>query len=243
MLREQRDDMIARYGAGSLREAEIGIQQQTGHTLEVELDLWRQKVLVERLKTKKLRPKINVTRRDVERFYNDHHAEFNPAPSVTVRVILVESPATADTVDQTLKAGTPFDQVATQHSLYRADQGGLMEPFQLRGPFDQFAELRWPELNAAVRSLKSGDHSQRQSIQLGSAPGFGWVMLQDLQTGEGEALRDVFLDIENRLKNEQYYKLSQAYYNDLLTEGNFTPIESMMQRLLDIAMTRFARES
>jgi len=241
MKAKQRDKLIARYGAGSLREAEIAIVQQTNLTLEQTLENWRQKLLIDRLKYTKLQPKVHVSRRDIERYYAQNHAEFNPPPSVTVRMILVESPAAADTVDAALAAGTPFAEVAQKHSIIRADQGGLLPTYRLKGPLDQFNELRLPALNEAVRTLKKGEHSPRQGVKIGSSDGFGWVMLEDLQTGEAKPLKAVYLQIENRLRNDQYDRLLREYYAQLLKEGNYTPLEEMVGRLLEIAVSRFSQ--
>jgi hypothetical protein len=88
-----------------------------------------------------------------------------------------------------------------------------------------------------VRTLKVGEYSDRTQI----AVGYGWVKLEKVVGGEGKTLADSQIEIEARLRTIKFNQLSRKYIDDLLKNGNYTPIDQMTQGLIDVAMTRYAR--
>ncbi|MBI1374117.1 MAG: hypothetical protein GC159_15470 [Phycisphaera sp.] len=239
LKQKRREELLAKYGGGVLAEAERNIQKEEGHTLEVELERWRQKVIVDKFMRDEIQPKIHVNRREVERYYRNHEKEFNPTPSVTVRVIIVTDPNVADEVDAALNAGKPFADVAKEYSRFRADKGGLMDTFKLEGPMNEFSALAWKEMNEKVRTLKAGQHSDRTKI----APGFGWAMVDSLEQGEAKGLQEVFIDIENRIRGNKFRLEQNKYLVELLRNGNYTSVELMLRGIMDVVMTRYAQPS
>jgi parvulin-like peptidyl-prolyl isomerase len=235
-IKQQREEILSRYG-GVLALAEAGILRDTGRTLDEELEARRQRLLTDKYLREKLYPKIHVNRREVERYYADHPEEFNPAPTVTVRLILVTDEKRAELVDDALKQDASFESVAKQYSSFRADAGGLLPPFQISGPLSSFSSLSFPQLNEAARTLKEGEHSPRVKLD----KGFGWVKIEKLVGGESRTLEQAFLEIEARLKGQKFNALSRRYLDQLMRSGNYTPIEDMAAALLNVAMSRYAR--
>jgi parvulin-like peptidyl-prolyl isomerase len=236
-VKQQREKFLAEYGGGVLALTEERLQREKGHGLDEELEQFRQSVLVDKFKREKLLPKVSVSRRQVEHYYNDHFAEFNPSPSVTLRVIVVSSAGDADAVDKALAGGASFEEVAKEHSTLRADQGGLMPAYQLKTPIEEFNELKWKELNEKVRKLPVGKPSDRTKLDAG----FGWVMVDKLEGNKTRSLQDAFLEIENRMRAQQFNRLFQHYMVDLLKNGNYTPMPQMGNALVEVAMVRYAR--
>lgn len=236
-LKIEREKILAQYGGGAPGPAEQALIAAKGHGIAEELEQRRQKALVDKFLHDKFYPKIAVHRREVERYYEDHPEEFNPNPTVTVRVIVVTGHAKADAVDKALQAH-PFGDVAKQQSEVAAANGGTMGPFHLSRPMSQFNELKWDKLNEKVRGLKAGEWSDR--TDLGSDQ-FGWIMLQQLQGGKSRTLKQAFLDIEGRLRAMKISRLQRHYISALFRHGNFTPVEEMGNALLDVAMVRFAK--
>lgn len=237
LLQTEREKILAQFGGGVQAIAEEKLRKERGYGLEDEIESRRQRMLTQKYLQEKLYPKINITRREIERYYTDHQAEFNPAPTVTVRLIIVREAGDADQVDKALKNSETFESVARQHSSFRAETGGLMEPFELKGPIGEFNSLSFKELNEKVRLLKAGEFSDRTPI----AAGFGWVKLEKVVGGDARTLADAQIEIEARLRTLKFNQLSRKYIADLLKNGNYTPIDQMTQGLIDVAMTRYAR--
>ncbi|MBI1368589.1 MAG: hypothetical protein GC162_08025 [Planctomycetes bacterium] len=235
-LKTERERILAQFG-GILADAEAGLQREKGHGLDAELEARRQQILTDKFLRDKLYPKIHVSKRDVERYYQDHIADYHPTPMVELRVILVKDERTADQVDAALKAGTEFEEAARKYSVFRGAQGGLMEASKLDGPFEEYHGLAWPELNEKVRTLSVGQRTDRTKIDIG----YGWVELEKLERGKSRTLQDAYLEIENGLRMQQFGLHSRKYMNELLEHGNYTPVDQMSNALLDVAMSRFAR--
>jgi parvulin-like peptidyl-prolyl isomerase len=235
-VKQQREEILSKYG-GVLSQAEAGLMRDNGRTLDEELESRRQRLLTDKYLRDKLHPRVSVNRREVERYYYDHPDEFNPAPTVTVRVILVPTAAAADEVEKALTAGASFESVARQYSSFRADAGGLLSPFRLSGPLSSFSAMSFPQLNEAVRQLSEGQRSPRVKLD----QGFGWVMLEKVEGGKAKTLEEAFLEIESRIRSQKFNMLSRRYLDQLMKSGNYTPIDQMAGALIEVAMARYAR--
>lgn len=233
-LKQQREEIISRYGGGVQALAEEELLKRTGRTLEEELEVRRQKLLSDKFLGEKLRPRIVVTRKEVERYYQDKISEFNPPPSAELRIIVVTNDEDAATVAKALAEGASFEAVAREYSRYNQSEGGLLK---YEGRLAEFKELGIEPINERVRQLRPGEQSSQIDLERGAA----WVRLEKLETGEGRSLQDVFLDIEARLRSQKFNTLSRKHLDELLRNGNYTPVDQMARALLDVAMTRFAR--
>lgn len=232
ILREQREEFLRQFGQGSIAVADSTLMEREGRTLEQRMTAEREKILVQRYLRQKLLPKINVTRRDVERYYNDNIKEYRPEAGKIVRIIRVEGTANADRVDKQLSEGTAFAEVASSRiNSYQRDRGGLMEG-KIVGdnPFGPAA------LNEAFTTLKSGEHSQR--IKVGSD--FWWLYLESIESGKQRSLSEVQLEIEDILRRQRFQLLSTRYRERLFVEGTYNPIEQMGNALIQVALTRYA---
>lgn len=236
-LKQEREKILANFGAGVAARAEDELMKEKGHGIADELEARRQELLTQKYLREKLYPKVFVTRQEVERYYNDHYDEFNPSPTVTLRVLIVRDEKTADQVDAALKADESFEKVTGQYGIFRAPQAGLMEPQKLDSKLSESNLLSWPQLNEKIRNLAVGQHTDRTKID----PGYGWVALEKLEGGEKKSLQDVYLQVEAGLRNRKFNALSRKYTEQLLENGNYTPIQQMSAALLDVAMTRYAR--
>lgn len=223
-MEKEREKILAQH-LGSQALAEQALQKELGHGLDRELELRRQRALIDRYRFEKLRPQIVVTRRDVERYYRDNYDEYNEAPSVEVEVVFVSDAATADQVEAALESGVAFEDLDQRVSSITAD-----------GEVDQFSALRWEPLNDAVRKLEVGEHTPRVEVE----GGYAWARLADVKGGASQSIKEVFLDIERRLQAAQSNELWRRHINNLLQRGNFTPLDEMTRALLEVAMSRHA---
>jgi len=233
ILQERRQQMLRDMGIGSEKLANTRSVERTGRSIDEELTEERQKIVVTRYLRTKLFPRINVTRRDVARYYRDHQEEFNPPPGRVLRIIRVNDARQADRIDAMLAEGKPFAEVAADRAnVYRPEEAGLMPDVQTGD------RIFGPEnLNEAVLKLAEGQNTGR--VQVGQ--GFWWVHIDKINTAETKRLRDVQLQIEELLKRQRFQQLSAQQRARLFREGSYNPIEQMATSLLDVAMARYAQ--
>ena len=227
-----REQLLREHGQGSPALAEAKLLEDTGLNLDQTIEQWRQALVVQRYMRQKLRPKVNVTRRDVKRYYNDHYNEFNPPASRTVRVIQTASGDDAQAIRDMLDSGTPFaDAAKDPRNLFRPNAGGLMGA--MAG--DQlFAE---PAVNKTT--LELGENQYAGPITVGDRAWF--VFVEKIEQGEGKSLMDVQTRIHALLFDQQLREHSERYRQELFEKGSYNSIEAMTMSLLEIATDRYAR--
>lgn len=93
----------------------------------------RRSILAEYARTTLLAPLIEVKAAEVESYYAAHAAEFAPARRVRIRIIQMDSRATAEQVLRELNADRDrFAELAAKFSIHpTAQNGGTLEPFSI----------------------------------------------------------------------------------------------------------------
>jgi peptidyl-prolyl cis-trans isomerase SurA len=226
-----REQLLREHGQGSPALAEAKLMQDTGMGLEITIERWRQALVVQRYMRQKLRPKVNVTRHDVKRYYNDHYNEFNPPASRTVRVIQTASGDDSQAIRDMLDNGTPFAEAAADpRNLFRPESGGLMGA--MAG--DQlFAD---PTVNKATLELEADRYAGPFTV--GDRDWF--VFVENIETGETRPLMDVQTQIYNTLFEQQLREQTERYREELYKTGSYNSIEQMTLNLVEIATDRYA---
>ncbi len=241
LLEKYRERLIAEVGQGSAAIAEKKLREDGLKGLEDAVERQRRRILVRKYTQDKIYPKIHISKRDVERYYRDHPEEFSEKTQVTVRMILVRGKRLADMVDKALAAGKPFKNVAASYSAYKKSQGGLYGTIKMDKPLSEFDALNWPELNEATRSLTEGKHTPRTAIKNNPNFDFGWIYIEKLIGGKKQTLADVFLSLERKLRAMEFNRESNKYQIELLSKNNYTDIRVMTDRVIDVAMTLYAK--
>lgn len=231
-MTKQREQLLREYGQGSPALAEAELVQQTGMDMNQTLERWRQRLVVERYMRQKLRPKVNVTRRDVKRYYDDHHDEFNPPSTRTVRVIQTRIGEDSQSIRDRLEQGAPFADVAADpRNQFRPESSGLMGA--MAG--DQlFAD---PQVNQATLSLDAGQYAG--PITVGERDWF--VYVEQIHDAPGQSLKDVQTQIQMTLFEQQLREQTERYREKLFEKGSYNSIEQMTLSLVQIAEDRYAR--
>lgn len=233
ILKLQRQDIVRFWGEGSEKLADIRLREHQGKGVDQLMTERRQKIVVQRYLRQKLLPKINVTRKDIERYYSDHYKEYNPPAGRTLRILRAVSSDAADRVEKSLAEGTPFKDLAANSRLnrYLPDKGGLMED---TGGEEKLFGLE--PLNEALAKLQPGQYSPR--IKTGNND--WWIFYESRQEGKGRPLRDVQLDIEELLRSQRFRYLSARYQERLREQGSYNPLDEMADSLLEVAVSRYA---
>jgi len=228
ILRNYREQLISEAG-GFVAGAEAKLQRERGISLQEAVEQQRQKILVSKYLQDQLYPRIHVTRYDVERYYQENIEEYQPSPSITVQVLLARNPRDADAVEEALAEGKAFKEISQM-------RGVRLSELEHSGDIASYDGLAWEQANAAVHALSEGEHSDRVKVPIGSV----WVKVAEVETGESQSLPEVYLDIEKRLRAQRFDQLNRKYMADLLDEGNYTPVEQMLDALVEVAVNRYA---
>jgi len=234
-LQQFREQLISEAG-GFIGGAQAKLRKERGMTLEEAVEERRQEILIQKYMRERLFPRINVNRRKVERYYHDQADQFNPPAQITVRLVIAPNPDTAAQVSRAMQRDK-FDEAAAAF----AEQ--LMvspDPRTFNARKEAFDQLAFEPLNTQIRQLEPGEVSPRLDIGQGRT---AWVKLIDVQQPESKPLKDVYLQIERRLRAADFERANRDYMQQLLEEGNHTPIDQMMRTLMVVATNRFATGS
>lgn len=236
IMKLNREELIRKWGAGSEAKAQKTIVERTGKTIEETLQSVRHRLLIRKYQDETLFPRISVSRRDIERYYQDHFDEFNPKPGRTLRLMRVLKKSDADKLDARLAKKETFAKVARSSlNKYQASKGGLMSESAVGDKVFGFDEL-----NKAMLKLKEGEHSGRLTIKNGGGESYWWLFIEKIEQGEAKTLRDVQLKIEQQLKSGQYLLLEKRYRRKLFENGSYNPLEEMGRALVEIAISKYA---
>jgi len=222
LMADRREELIRRYGMGSLKLAQQNILEATGKTLSQNLREAREKLIVEHHLRQTIGPKIYVSRRDVERVYEARRSEYQPPAVRSIELIVANTEAEAESVRQKIDSGVSFIEAGT---VERMDGVKGDEPFM----FSQInAVIADAELNRVYGPLPARDR--------------WWVFrVVEIDQPAGVPLVEAQTEITQQLRAEQYATLSDQYQRDLLARGSYNPISEMTALLVDIAAARYAK--
>ena len=231
ILKEKKEELL-RQALGSVTIANVRTRERTGRGLKEELAEQRKAIIVNRYVHQKLWPKVDVTRRDIERYYLAHPDEFNEPPGRKIRMIRTSSPRNAERIDELLASGEPFVDVATMPlNETNRESGGLHSE---RASGDRIFGIE--PLNEAVLRLAEGEHSPR--ITVGDK--YAWLFVERIHPGSQVTLQDGQQSIKERLQRMEYTQLFNEYRDKLRREGSFTPVEQMTAVMVDVATSLYA---
>jgi hypothetical protein len=231
-INEFRKKLIREEGDGSEPLANINSIKKTGLSLDQRMTEKRNQIVVQNYLKSKLWPKINVSRKDIERYYRDHFEDFNPPAGRTIHLIRTHDENVANQIDTELEKGRSFLDIASDNVLNPRDweKKGLFGKGIKGEPFGNDA------LNEATLKLGEGQYSPRMKV--GSM--YTWVYVDKVSQGESRSLKDVQLEVERLLKQQQYNRYTEQYQKRLLDEGSYNDMTEMHNRLLNICMSVYA---
>ncbi len=236
----QRGELIRRYGGGAQSVAEEAILRESGFTLEENLEQFRDEQLVRRYLVQQVRPLIDVSRRDLERYYNDHPELFSPDPRWVLRRICVEDEALAGTVRSRLEGGEDFVAIAAEDLNVDLSPEGLWSGGEAVGP----EVFNFAPLNEAYASLEAGAWSgpimqEREN----RATRYWFIRVEEIVGGESRSLDEAQREIFQVLFEDQRVALERRYQARLFSEGSYTSLSDMAEDIMDVAIARYLPET
>ncbi len=236
MLNNVYDEEI-RKGRGTKSGAETR-RRREGDELNQYVGKQKDIVLIRHLRDAKIRSRVVVTWRDIEREYARSYEDFNPASTVTLARIRLQTAAQAQLIEDVtarIEAGEAFLQIAEDLDVYN---GGLLEPFDM-GPAG-ITDIDVRDVSKdALKGLTEGDTTRPYRI------GGNTLWLHVVSVDRPESLSIYEPRIQNGLRNALHARRSQIEWNryiqSLLEDGVHDDIEAMSDRLFEIAVMRYGR--
>ncbi len=229
MMDFQREELLRRYGRGSIALAKRNIVEQTGTTLDKTLQDFRDTVIIRTYLDRNLDPLVEVNRRDIARFYRDNYERFNPQAKREVLLLWASDEAQAEAFQKRLESGEPFAQVADDPA--NAYAGGN-SPYEVTGDAEVFGSKVDPALFDLEADQWVGPIRERGR--------FWFIYLQSLDQPQRISELEAQVEIERTLRDNQSRVLREDLAQRLRDEGSFTVEDEMAQAVLEIAVSRYA---
>lgn len=234
IVQNRREELLREYGQGSAAIAEERLFKEQGLTIEAFLDQYRDQQLVGFYIHEQVLPLINVTRRDIERWYFDHEAEYRQPEKRTLRLLRLVDAGAFEGVREKLVAGTPFASLASDEKVnaFLPGSGGL-----LATPIVGKPDLAMAALNPLVLELtKPGQWAGPARDEQGRL----WLVgLETFQPGVDRSLDDAQSEIRATLSNRQREMFTNQVYAKAAREGSCSDPQVMIETLLTIAIERY----
>jgi len=179
----------------------------------------------------KVSEQVEVTREDLQRYYNQHRDDYRVPDEVNLRLIQVRMPPPgpdgkvdlkavdvarqkADDILKKLKAGANFADLAKKESDDPSKENG--------GELGWIGRGRIPDIEDQIFALNKGQTSD----VLKSALGFNIVRVEDKRTAHVQSLDEVKVAIEPMLRQEKAARATDSLGNDVRTLARTSGLEA-----------------
>lgn len=233
-VERMRQEIVAE-NLGSESLARRRLEESEGLTLDEKVKQQRDKEIIRAQVRRAIGDRVYVSWREVELAYERDYDLYNPAPVARLRMIQVSDAEKADAVREALADGRPFEEVAREHSDFRADEGGLWTIEVDREGYENTRVFAPDELNEVAVGLKPGEVSEPFDWS-GSTV---WLKLDVIETPPGKSLYDAQLEILDRLQQQRVGEEEVAYLTRIRGRSSMTDLETMIVRLMEIAQERY----
>lgn len=229
MRQQKREELLRMHGMGSLKATDRVLGEETGRGLDETLERFQEEIITRTYLSQNLNALINVTRRDIERFYRDNFDRFQPEPTRDLTIIVTDTPEDAETVRAELDAGVSFAEIAAG-DLNRLSTDGTMTSVKGNQPFGR------PEIEGPMVDADADDWFGPIEVEDGR---LWFVKVDQIDRQPHIALEDAQASIESALREQQQSLRTQQFLKRLADEGNFTEPDEMVDALTRIAVSRY----
>jgi parvulin-like peptidyl-prolyl isomerase len=212
----QRDQLMKDFKMTTVEEFDRFVIEKTGMAVEDFMDQMRNNFLTQQVIGQEVSSRIVVPPADIEKYYEEHKAEFINKESVRLREIffskegktgaaLEEAKTNAETILARVKRGEPFDVLAKRHSENKltAEAGGDIGRYERGQLTKQIEDMVFDQRQGYISDL----------IDLPS----GWLIIKvDEKFQEGQAsLEDVRDEIRGRLSQPKWTPAIREYLSEM----------------------------
>lgn len=228
MIQRERERILREYGRGALAVAEQRLMEERGVTLDQFLDQRREEIIVQRYLSTRLLPQVNVSRKDIERYYRENYDQFNPPAERDLRILMVDSPEKAQSMLETLAEDSKTD--------FENHQGVRQMSMNATMGEDVFADVR---VNEILGELSEGEAGG--PIEVGEQH---WIVVIDrLDQSDRVSLKEAQLRIEDLLRKQQFQIRVDRYKDELFEKGSYNPMEEMTESMMYIILGRYGLDT
>ena len=234
-LERVREDLTSTAG-GSQSAVTRQLLDEEGQTVEEYLDYKQQQALIRQVLQEEVAPHVQITWRDIRREWERHKSDFNSPAVVTLGMIRISSEEPEEEINlitKTFAAGASFETVATSLGL---PNGGRWDSFELGE--GGMAEIEIADsIKPHIVHLEKGEIAG--PIQLGSSR--YWFSVLEFKKATTGTIWDpkIQMNLRKFLYSRQYAIERIRFLNRILAEGSFDEFNSMVERILHVAVTRY----
>lgn len=206
---DERVNTIIRESFGGDRNAFIKTLQAQNYTLAKFKEMERDKMVVQAMRSKNVKPSMGVSPGKIEEYYAKNRQEFSSKEQVKLRMIMIpggsaSQKAIAEEIHGKLKGGAEFDRMAQMYSEDSTrDLGGdwgWIDRKTLTEPLEKVAF-----------SLKPGEISKVVAV----GPNYYILKAEARRDAVARPLAEVRPDIERKLMQAESQRLQQHWLDSL----------------------------
>ncbi len=221
---------------GSAARADERLRTQENVTLRGKAEEeFNREIVFEQLRREVTR-KVQVSWRDIQRYYEQNLSVFQPPATARLRVLRVD-PVERDRLVLALADEPSRSQVIADETTFRSSDGGLIE-LELGPDGIEAAEFfSPPELNDPATRLRAGDLSE--PIEFNDS--VWWLYLEEVVQPETVSLYDAQNRIEQAIRAEREQDERARYFERLFGSSTMTEqqLAEMRDRLIEFAVERY----
>ena len=234
-LRDLQEQAIAQRG-GNRASAEEALRDEGGSTIEDFVNTTKNYQLQQDLLNRKVRPRVIVSWRDIERRYDKDRATYAPDPSYKVARIRLFKDTQADKVEQVKKMlaeKKPFGEVAEAVGM---QNGGFWREVRVRDGKMDLGDLLDPvrsALDKLLPGMVSEPIDQRTSVM--------WLAIVGSDVPPSVSIFDgpLQLQLRGQLYSERFQVERASYLQSLRRRWLSGSIAKMEERLKKMARDRY----
>jgi len=237
-LDQLRGDLI-RNNQGSAQLANERLEQESGKTMDEVVKDKRDLALMRSLLETKVRARVNVSWQQVINEYERLHREAKQQRTARFRVIVVgeKDAQAAALVKAELDGGASFADVSeSKLNQFQTSEGLRYLEAHYKGDAATASIFRPTVLNAAAQGLSVGQTAGPIAFN-GQVY---WINLESVKSPDIESLYDSQLAILEKLRRVRTAQEENHYIQQLMDKSSRTPMLLMEDRLLSIAVSRYA---
>jgi len=236
-MRRLKEDLIS-HSEGLETTAQRRSQEE-GKTLEQTVEERRDAALISKQIADKIKPRVIVSWKDVEREYARRYAEFNPPARVILSRLRLDGkdPADAKKIEEVkakLAAGEDFKAVC--EAVAPKDYSTL-EPL-LMGPGGISDVEVNPKYKPALAAIKVGQTTA--PIEMADSVVI-WLHADSIDQPPGQSLFEVQRMLAREIEARRSQEERAKYIDALFERGIFDDLREMGQRALIVARLRYER--
>jgi hypothetical protein len=229
IMHNEREKVLREYGRGSLAVAERRLREEKGLSLDAFLEERRQEIIVSQFLRTELMPKINVSRKDIERYYRENIDRYAPPPTRDIRVYISDSREAALELRRALA-----DDAVALRALLEDPAAGVRDMTMDDAAGDEVFAA--DAANAALVELAEGEASEPVEVN-----DQHWVIhVTGIEQPRPRSLRDAQIEIDRRLRAQAFQVRVERYRRELFDRGSFNPLREMASAVMEVVVGRYA---